>query len=50
MAAQVRKVMLEVMAVCDMDAYYDSPQSGIVRRAQRYTGVMDLYTGIVYAN
>ena len=50
MAAQVRKAMLEVMAVCDMDAYYDSPQSGIVRRAQRYTGVMDLYTGIVYAN
>lgn len=49
-ASQVRRAMLEVMSVCDMDRYYDNPQAGITRRSQRFTGYMDLYTGKVYAN
>lgn len=49
-AADVRRVMLGVLPTCDMDRYYDSPQAGIVRRSQRFTGYMDLCTGIVYAN
>ena len=48
-ASQIRAAMLEVMSVCDMDRYYDNPQAGILRRAQRYVGYMDLYTGVVYA-
>lgn len=49
-AALIRTAMLEVMATCDMDRYYDMPQAGIIRRSQRYSGVMDLYTGKVYVN
>lgn len=48
-AAKIRAAMLEVMSVCDMDRYYGNPQAGIVRRSQRYSGYMDLYTGVVYA-
>lgn len=48
-ASKIRAAMLTVMSVCDMDRYFDAPQAGIVRRAQRYAGVMDLYTGVVYA-
>lgn len=48
-ASKIRAAMLTVMSVCDMDRYFDAPQAGIVRRAQRFAGVMDLYTGVVYA-
>lgn len=48
-ASKIRAAMLTVMSVCDMDRYFDAPQAGVVRRAQRFAGVMDLYTGVVYA-
>ena len=48
-AAQIRAAMLTVMSVCDMDRYFDNPQAGITRRAQRYVGYMDLYSGKVFA-
>lgn len=47
---KVRNAMLQVMSVCDMDRYIDNPQAGIVRRSQRFTGYMDLFSGTVYSN
>lgn len=47
LAAQAREAMLEIIPACDMDAP-GRVASGLYRRSQRFTGLLDTQTGIIY--
>lgn len=47
LAARAREALLEIIPDCDMDTT-GRVASGLYRRSQRFTGLLDTHTGIIY--